>query len=65
MSRVADLAQKALSRGDLIGAYDATVTAIAGGDDSNAIRHQQILALEQAAIAEHFHRAFQNPAQCQ
>jgi adenylate cyclase len=45
MSEAADLASAALSRGDLIGAYDATVTAIAGGDESGAIRHQQILAL--------------------
>lgn len=45
MSEAVDLAKKALSRGDLIGAYDATVTAIAEGDQSGAIRHQQVLAL--------------------
>ncbi len=45
MSEAAEIARKALSRGDLIGAYDATVAAIEAGDDSGAIRHQQILAL--------------------
>ncbi|MGE0179678.1 MAG: adenylate/guanylate cyclase domain-containing protein [Sphingomonas sp.] len=41
----AALAKAALSRGDLIGAYDVTVAAIQAGDLSNEIRHQQILAL--------------------
>jgi class 3 adenylate cyclase len=59
MSRVADLAKKALSRGDLIGAYDATVTAIAEGDDSNAIRHQQILALARMGDTERAMGLFQ------
>lgn len=45
MSEAAEIARKALSRGDLIGAYDATVAAIEAGDASGAIRHQQILAL--------------------
>lgn len=45
MSEAAEIARKALSRGDLIGAYDATVAAIEAGDESGAIRHQQILAL--------------------
>ncbi|HTU10006.1 MAG TPA: tetratricopeptide repeat-containing protein [Allosphingosinicella sp.] len=45
MSEAAQIARKALSRGDLIGAYDATVAAMEAGDDSGAIRHQQILAL--------------------
>jgi len=45
MSEAAEIARKALSRGDLIGAYDATVAAIEAGDPSGAIRHQQILAL--------------------
>jgi adenylate cyclase len=52
MSEAADLAKKALSRGDLIGAYDATVTAIAEGDSSGAIRHQQILALARMGDTE-------------
>ena len=41
-----------LSRGDLIGAYDATVAAIADGDDSGAIRHQQMLALARMGDTE-------------
>lgn len=45
MSDAVDLAQAALSRGDLIGAYDVTVSAIAAGDESGAIRHRQVLAL--------------------
>lgn len=45
MSDAAKTAKAALARGDLIGAYDATVAAIADGDTSGAIRHQQILAL--------------------
>ena len=52
MSEAADLAKKALSRGDLIGAYDATVAAIADGDASGAIRHQQILALARMGDTE-------------
>ncbi|MBX3562262.1 MAG: adenylate/guanylate cyclase domain-containing protein [Sphingomonas sp.] len=45
MSNAADLALSALSRGDLIGAYDLTVSAIAAGDASADIRHRQVLAL--------------------
>jgi len=45
MSGEADLAKRALSRGDLIAAYDITVLAIAEGDETNEVRHQQILAL--------------------
>lgn len=45
MSGAADLAKRALSRGDLITAYDITVLAIGEGDRSNEVRHQQILAL--------------------
>lgn len=45
MSQAADRAKAALSRGDLIGAYDIAVSAIAEGDESSAIRHQQLLAL--------------------
>lgn len=59
MSRAADLAKKALSRGDLIGAYDATVTAIAEGDDSSLIRHQQILALARMGDTERAMGLFQ------
>ena len=52
MSDAAEIARKALSRGDLIGAYDATVAAIEAGDDSGAIRHQQILALARMGDTE-------------
>ena len=52
MSEAAEIARKALSRGDLIGAYDATVAAIAAGDESGAIRHQQILALARMGDTE-------------
>lgn len=45
MTQAADRAKAALSRGDLIGAYDIAVSAIAEGDASSAIRHQQLLAL--------------------
>ena len=45
MSEAAETARTALSRGDLIGAYDATVSAIALGDESHDVRHLQILAL--------------------
>ncbi|HEY5711208.1 MAG TPA: adenylate/guanylate cyclase domain-containing protein [Allosphingosinicella sp.] len=52
MSEAADLASAALKRGDLIGAYDATVTAIADGDSSGAIHHQQIIALARMGDTE-------------
>lgn len=52
MSRPADLAAAALSRGDLIGAYDITVSAIADGDESGEIRHRQILALARMGDTE-------------
>ena len=45
MDQDASLAKAALARGDLIAAYDLTVSAIAEGNDSSEIRHQQILAL--------------------
>lgn len=45
MSEAAETARTALSRGDLIGAHDATVSAIAAGDESHDVRHLQILAL--------------------
>lgn len=52
MTDAAQIARKALSRGDLIGAYDATVAAIEAGDTSGAIRHQQILALARMGDTE-------------
>lgn len=45
MSEADELARAALSRGDLIGAYDLTVSAIADGDEGGEIRHRQVLAL--------------------
>ena len=48
----AALAKAALSRGDLIGAYDATVAAIQAGNPSNEICHQQILALARMGDTE-------------
>ncbi|HWT11467.1 MAG TPA: adenylate/guanylate cyclase domain-containing protein [Allosphingosinicella sp.] len=45
MSSAASLAKAAIARGDLIAAYDITVSAIAGGDESSGVRHQQVLAL--------------------
>ncbi len=52
MSRAADLAKAALSRGDLIAAYDITVSAIADGDAGGAIRHRQVLALARMGDTE-------------
>jgi len=52
MSDAADLAKSALSRGDLIAAYDATVAAIEAGDESGAIRHGQVLALARMGDTE-------------
>ncbi len=52
MSQAAYLAKAALARGDLITAYDISVSAIAGGDESSAIRHQQILALARMGDTE-------------
>lgn len=52
MDDAAATARAALSRGDLIGAYDATVAAIQNGDDGNEIRHLQILALARMGDTE-------------
>src|SRR5687768_14940770 len=52
MSEAAILAKAALARGDLIAAYDLTVSAIVAGDESSAIRHQQILALARMGDTE-------------
>lgn len=52
MSNAADLAMAAISRGDLIGAYDLTVSAIAEGDASADIRHRQVLALARMGDTE-------------
>jgi len=52
MSDSSDLANSALSRGDLIAAYDLTVAAIEAGDDSGAVRHSQVLALARMGDTE-------------
>lgn len=52
MSQAAYLAKAALARGDLIAAYDITVSAIAAGDSSSAVRHQQVLALARMGDTE-------------
>ena len=45
MSSAAERAKAAIARGDLIGAFDEAVSAIAQGDESSAIRYSQVLAL--------------------
>ena len=52
MSEAAAIAKEALARGDLIAAYDATVSAIQDGDESAAVRHQQVLALARIGDTE-------------
>jgi adenylate cyclase len=52
MSDAASLAKAALARGDLIAAYDLTVSAIAGGDESSEVRHSQVLALARMGDTE-------------
>ena len=58
MSEAAALAKAALARGDLIAAYDLTSSAIAEGDDSTVVRHQQILALARMGDAERARELF-------
>ncbi len=52
MSDAAARARDALSRGDLIAAYDIAASAIAAGDESASIRHQQVLALARIGDTE-------------
>jgi class 3 adenylate cyclase len=52
MDQAADLAKEALAKGDLITAYDVTTVAIAEGDASGTIRHQQVLALARMGDTE-------------
>jgi len=52
MSQAAVRAKAALARGDLIAAYDLTSSAIAAGDESSAVRHQQVLALARMGDTE-------------
>jgi adenylate cyclase len=48
----ASRARAALARGDLIAAYDVASAAIAEGDESGAVRHQQVLALARMGDTE-------------
>lgn len=52
MSQAADLAKAALARGNLIVAYDLTSAAIEDGDNSGAVRHQQVLVLARMGDTE-------------
>lgn len=52
MTGAAELAKAALARGDLIAAYDSTVSAMAEGDESPALRHLQVLALARMGDTE-------------
>jgi adenylate cyclase len=52
MTEAADLAKAALARGDLISGYDVATAAIAEGDASGAVRHQQVLALARMGDTE-------------
>ncbi|HEX7853711.1 MAG TPA: tetratricopeptide repeat-containing protein [Sphingobium sp.] len=52
MTLAVDRAKAAIARGDLITAYDETVSAIGEGDMSAAIRHQQVLALARMGDTE-------------
>jgi tetratricopeptide repeat protein/adenylate/guanylate cyclase family protein len=51
-SAAAELAKTALSHGDLIAAYDATVAAIEAGEASSAVHHCQVLALARMGDTE-------------
>jgi len=52
MDEAADLAKAALAKGDLIAAYDIASAAIEAGEESGAIRHQQVLALARIGDTE-------------
>lgn len=52
-------ARAAIARGDLITAFDEAVSAIAAGDSSAGIRHQQVLALARMGDAERAMQLFQ------
>ena len=45
MPNAAERARSAIARGDLAAAYDIAASAIAEGEDSEDVRHQQVLAL--------------------
>lgn len=52
MSDAAARAKAALARGDLIAAYDLASSAVAAGDPSSVVRHQQVLALARMGDTE-------------
>jgi hypothetical protein len=52
MSEAVTQAKAALARGDLIAAYDLTMSAIGEGDESSEVRHLQILALARMGDTE-------------
>jgi len=52
MEAAADLAKAALAKGDLISAYDIATAAIAAGDESGTVRHQQVLAVARMGDTE-------------
>jgi hypothetical protein len=58
MSRAAERAKAAIAKGDLIGAYDIAVSAISEGDQSSAVRHQQVLALARMGDSERARELF-------
>lgn len=52
MTDAVERARAAIARGDLITAFDETVAAVAAGNASADIRHQQVLALARMGDAE-------------
>lgn len=59
MTPAAERARAAIAQGDLISAYDETISAIAEGDQSDGIRHQQVLALARMGDTERAAELFQ------
>jgi len=45
-------AKAAIARGDLVAAYDSAVTGLAGGEDTEELRHLQVLALARMGDTE-------------
>lgn len=60
MSEAAAIAKEAMARGDLIAALDVTSAAIADGDESGAVRHQQVLALARMGDTERAMELFES-----
>ncbi|MCT2401452.1 tetratricopeptide repeat-containing protein [Novosphingobium mangrovi (ex Huang et al. 2023)] len=59
MTPAAKRAKAAIARGDLITAYDEAVSAMAQGDDSLGVRHQQVLALARMGDTDRAMELFQ------